>query len=96
MQSLRKRMVTRHLMLLATLFLQSNRPSCTARSDILHLHLQGSTDACEGIGEGGDQQAVPQVPYCLRRNSADQLPPLLAIEHRSLAGLHDMLRPAHG
>ena len=53
-------------------------------------------DAGEGIGEGGDERAVAQVPQGFGRNALDERAPLVALEDRRLAGLHDVLRSAHG
>ena len=58
--------------------------------------LQRRGDAREGVGEGGDQRAVAQIAHGAGRDAVDQLAPLGAIEHRRLAGLHHVLRPAHG
>ena len=65
------------------------------RPEILDLHPQRRADAREGIGEGGDQRAVAQIAHGLGRDAVDELAPLGAVEHRRLAGLHDVLRPAH-
>ena len=46
----------------------------------------------EAVGEGGDQRAVAQIAQRRGRNGVEQLAPF---EHRRLAGLDYMLRPAH-
>ena len=73
-----------------------NLPAGALRPEILDLHLQRRIYAREGIGEGGDQRPVAPIAQRVGRNGVDQLAPFLGIEHRGLAGFHDMLRTAHG
>jgi hypothetical protein len=76
--------------------MQPDCPCGTARPDILDLHLQGRVDAREAVGESGDQRTVAQIAQRRGRYGIEQLTPFSAFEHRRLAGLQDMLRPAHG
>ena len=71
-------------------------PAGTFRPEILDLHFQRRADAREGIGEGGDQRPIAQIPHRVRRDRVEQFAPLLAVEHRRLAGFYDVLRTAHG
>jgi hypothetical protein len=40
--------------------------------------------------------AVAQIAHRVGRDRVEQLSPLQGVEHRRLAGLHDVLRAAHG
>jgi hypothetical protein len=93
-QRLGERMMARHRVLL-TAFLV-HLPACALRPQILDLHPQCGGDTREGIGEGGDQRTVAQIADSVGGNAIDQLAPLDTIEHRRLADLHTVLRPAHG
>lgn len=53
-------------------------------------------DAHPPLVNGGDQSPVAEIAHCFGRNGIKQLPPLLAVQHRRLAGFLHMLRPAHG
>ena len=88
--------MTGHRVLLAALLVKLHLPACALWPKILDLHAQRCGDAGKGIGEGGDERAVAQVAQGFGRNALDERAPLLALEHRRLAGLHDVLRSAHG
>jgi hypothetical protein len=70
-------MMTRHRVLLATFLVQPDRPTGTARPQVLDLHFQGCVDAGEAVGEGGDRKvcfcffgpARDGNPRALRRDS---------------------------
>jgi hypothetical protein len=49
----------------------------------------------KAVGEGGDQGAVPQIAQGRGRNRGEQFAPFVALENRRLAGLDDVLGPAH-
>jgi hypothetical protein len=60
-QSLGERVVTRHAVLLAAFFVQSDRPTGAARPQILDLHIQRRANPRERVGEGGDQGPVAHI-----------------------------------
>ena len=95
-QRLGKRVMARHDVMLAAFLVQPELPAGALRPEILHLHLQRRADAREGIGEGGDQRPVAQIAHRVGRDGVEQLAPFVGVEHRRLAGLHHMLRAAHG
>ena len=82
--------------MLAPFLVQPELPTGPFRPKIMHLHRQGGSDAGKGISEGGDQRPVTQIPHRLGRNAVEQRSPLFLVEHGRLAGLHHMLRSAHG
>jgi len=87
--------MTRHRMFLAAFLMQSDCPSRTARPQILDLQLQRRGDARKAVGQGGDQGAVAQIAQGRGRDRGEQFASFIAIEHRGLAGLDDVLGPAH-
>ncbi len=95
-QCLGEGMVAGHDMVLAAFLVQPQFPAGALRPQILDFHFQRRADPGEGVGKGGDQRPVPEIAHGLGRDRVEQLAPLLAIEHRRLAGFHHMLRPAHG
>ena len=82
--------------MLAAFLMQPQPPARALRPKVLHLHVQRGRDAREGIGEGGDQRPVAQIAHGIGRDGVEQLAPVGGVEHRRLAGFHDMLRAAHG
>jgi hypothetical protein len=94
-QRLGERVMARHAVLLTSFLMQADRPSGAARPEILDLHLQGRIDAREAVGEGGGQRAVSEIAQRGGPNGREQFAPFGALEHRCLAGLHHMFRPAH-
>jgi hypothetical protein len=82
--------------MLAAFLVQPEPPAGALRPKILHLHFERSRDAREGIGEGGDQRTVPQVSHGFGRDRGEELAPMSGVEHWRLAGLHHVLRAAHG
>jgi hypothetical protein len=95
-QFLGERMMARHLMMLAAFLVQPQLPAGAFRSEILDLHLQRRIYAREGIGEGGDECPVAPITQRVGRNGVDKLAPFFGIQHRSLAGFHNVLRATHG
>jgi hypothetical protein len=47
------------------------------------------------VGKDGDQGAVTQIAQGRGRNRGEQFPPFVALEHRRLAGLDDVLGPTY-
>ena len=86
--------MTGHGVLLAALLVQAQHPRRAARPEILDLHCQCSGDARIAIGEGGDQRSVAQVAHSLGWDAVDQPPPFVALQHRRLARLDDVLGAA--
>jgi hypothetical protein len=58
-------------MMFAAFLVQPKLPTRALRPEILHLHRQRRCDSREGVGEGGDQRPVAQIPY--DRVSSDKL-----------------------
>jgi hypothetical protein len=75
-------------------FSRTDRPSGAAQPEVLDLHIQRRANPRERVGEGGNQCAVPHIAQGHVRYGLQQLAPLAALEHRRLAGFHDMLRTA--
>jgi hypothetical protein len=84
--------MARHQVMLAAFLMQPDVPSGPARPQILDLHPQGGVDAGKAVGEGCDQHSVPKIAKGCRRYGSEVLAPFLALEHRRLAGLDDVLR----
>ena len=95
-QRLSKRVMARHGVLLAAFLMQPDRPAGATGPEVFDLHFQGRVDAREAVGEGGDQRAVAQIATCRGWNGVEQLASFGALEHRCLASLDDLPRPAHG
>jgi hypothetical protein len=68
MQRFGECVMARHRVLLTAFLVQQDRPACSARPEILDLHLQRGADAREGIGERGDQGPVAQITQGHGRN----------------------------
>jgi hypothetical protein len=93
-QSLSQRVLAGHSVLLAAFFVPSDRPSGAARPQVFDLHIQRRANSRERVGEGRNQCAVPHIAQSHVRYRLQQLAPMAALEHRRLAGFHDLLRTA--
>ena len=89
-QRLGEHVMARHRVLLAAFLVQLYLPTGSLRAEILDLHMECGADAGEGVGEGGDQRAVAQIANRLGWNAVEKLAPLGTVEHRRLAGFHDV------
>jgi len=91
-----ERVVRRHFVLLAAFFVQPHPPAFALRIIVFDVHVQRRRDAREAVDEQRDQRAVAQPDDRRDVDAVDELFRLVAVEHRGLAFLDDMLRPAHG
>jgi hypothetical protein len=62
-----------------------------SRRVFLDLRAKSRADPGEPIGEGGDHRGVAEIGYRLCRDAVDEPAPFVGIEHRRLAGFHDVL-----
>jgi hypothetical protein len=74
--------------------MERDRPARAARPQVFDFHFESRADAREAVCERGDERAVPQIAKRRGRNGVEELAPLLALEHRRSARLHDVLRSA--
>ncbi len=85
-----------HGVALATLFVQQHPQAAVLHENVLDLHRQSGADPREGIDHQSDQSAVAQAGRRRHINAVEKRARLDRIEHRRLAGLDHMPRPAHG
>ena len=90
-----KRVMAWHRVMLAAFLEQPELPAGTLRSKIFHFHPERCRNASEGVGEGGDQGAVAEIPHRLGANAVDDLAQVGGGQHRCFAGFHHMLRAAY-
>jgi hypothetical protein len=90
-----KAVVAGHRVLFAVFFMQADQRAGAFRLQVFDTHVQLGTDAREAIGEGGNQRPVAEVAHRIGADAVNQSPPLRGFQHRRLAGLHHMLRPAY-
>jgi hypothetical protein len=91
-----KSVMRRHLVALAALLMQAHPPALAVGVIILDAHGDDCADAREGEGHHRDQRAIPQADESRHVARVEQLARLFAGQHRGLAGLDDVLQPAHG
>jgi len=84
-----------HVVALAAFFVEAHPPALALRVIIRDRHADDGADPGEGVGHDADQRAIAQ-PDDGRGVDASQQPPRLILgQHRRLAALDHMLRPAH-
>jgi hypothetical protein len=95
LEDLLERVMTRHRMVLAALFMQPHPQAAVLGVDILDLHGEGGADAGERINHQPDESAITQPRRRRRVDRIKQAPRLGRLEHRRLAAAHHMTRPTH-
>jgi hypothetical protein len=95
-QKMFEQMVRRHFVLLAALFVQAHPPAFALRIIVFEVHLQRRRDAREGVDQQRDQRAIAKPDDRRHIDAVEQLFRLVAVEHRGLAFLDDVLRATYG
>ena len=85
----------RHLMDLAAFFVEAEPPALAVGEVILDAHADRRADAGEAEGHQRDQRAVAQADDGRDVDGVEQLARLRRRQHRRLAALDGVLRPAH-
>ena len=81
---------------LAAFLVQPDPPAPPVWVEILYPHGDGGADAGEAVDQQADKRPVAQPDHARDINALQQQPRISAIQHRRLAPLHHMARPAHG
>jgi len=90
-----EQVVRRHFVLLAAFFVQPHPPAFALRIIVFDVHVQRLGDAGEGVDQERDQRPVAQADDGRDVNAVEQFLRFVAVEHRGLAFLDDVLRPTH-
>ena len=88
-------MVDRHGVVFAAFFLEPQPPALALLVVIRDAHADDGRDARKAVDHHGQQRAIAQAGEGRGVDRIQQLPRFGGLQHRRLAGLHDVGRPAH-